>query len=573
MSILPKCWIVAPQSASDFLNRYRGMSPILAQILINRGFDHPREAYEFLYAKKVSHPPFDLIDMHKAVGRIRQAIKKNEPIAVYGDFDADGVTSTTLLVEALELMDANVRPYIPHRVDEGYGLNTPALLGLAKVGVKLVITVDCGIRSIDEIQDAQQAGLDIIVTDHHSLGSELPPAHAVINPKRGQYAEDMLAGVGVSFKLVQALIMAERKNGKRNNKNGMISVERFLDLVAIGTVADLMPLNRMENRVLVRRGLEMLNKAQRPGVRALLEVAGIEPGKVNSQSIGFGLGPRINAAGRLDDAILAYHLLSAKDATQAVKRATDLQHLNTQRQDITRVAQETVREQLEGQSEDIPLIFAADSTFEPGIVGLVAGRLVEEYFRPAIVMEQGESESRASCRSIPQFDITGALDQCADLLIRHGGHALAAGFTIANDNIPALKEKLTGLAEDTLRGQVLTPTLNIDMEIDIHALTEELVQELQQLEPCGHENPPPVFITRNVYIAEHRTVGQDGRHLKLKISRAGQPCLDAIGFGLGEWAKDMPERLDIAFQLEINEWNGRRTLQANLQDIRPTESE
>ena len=566
-----KEWVVAPPATSEQLLQYRGMSSVLAQILINRGFDDPQAANHFLYDRKVNFSPFNMPDMSKATGRIRTAIKNREPIAVYGDFDADGVTSTTLLVEALRQLGANVRPYIPHRVDEGYGLNTPALKKLAEDKIKLVITVDCGIRSIEEVIEGQAAGLDIIITDHHSLGPELPDTYAVVNCKREGYQENMLAGVGVAFKLVQALIMAERKNNSSRNGKYAIDLDPLYDLVAIGTVADLMPLNRLENRVLVRRGLEVLNQAKRPGIRALLEVSGIEPGNITASTIGFSLGPRINAAGRLDNAILAYNLLSSRNMTDAMRWAEKLQELNTLRQSITRETQNLISQQLEDESKtgDIPLIFTGHSSFQPGIVGLVAGRIAEEYFRPTIVMEQGETESRASCRSIPQFDITNALDQCADLLVRHGGHALAAGFTVMNENIPALKERMTNLAKESLDGQVLTPTLNIDMEIDIHALTETLYDELLALEPCGNGNEYPTFAVRNVHVADYRTVGKDNRHLKFRISRASQPPLDAIGFGLGDWAKDMPERIDMAFQLEINEWNGRKTLQANVQDIAP----
>jgi single-stranded-DNA-specific exonuclease len=573
--MLLKDWVVAPSAAPDFLRQFRGMSPHLAQVLINRGFETPEDAYRFLYAKDVTHNPFDMTDMDKAVGRIRRAIKNHEAIAIYGDFDADGVTSTTLLVQALRALNANVRPYIPHRVDEGYGLNREALQKLAKSGVKLVVTVDCGIRSIDEIEDGKAIGLDIIVTDHHSLGPELPDAFAIVNCKHGDYPEPMLAGVGVAFKLVQALIMAERRNSKPNGNNQYAGVPlaELYDLVAIGTVADLMPLDRLENRVLIRRGLEALNKAERPGVRALLEVAGLQPGSITASSIGFTLGPRINAAGRMGDAIFAYNLLSAPNMTEAKKWADELQRLNTDRQEITRTAQNEVSEWLEQEeTEGKSLIFYKSDTFSPGIVGLVAGRLTEEFFRPAIIMEQGETESRASCRSIPQFDITNALDQCADLLVRHGGHALAAGFTVTNENIPALRERITQLAEETLKGQTLRSTLNIDLELNIHALTRELVDELQLLEPCGSGNTQPIFMVRNVHVAEHRTVGKDARHLKLRLSRASQPPMDAIGFGLGGWANHMPDRIDMAFQLEVNEWQGRKRLQANLKDIREATS-
>jgi single-stranded-DNA-specific exonuclease len=571
-----KRWIVAPPAAPDLLHRFNGLNPLLAQVLINRGIDDPADARAFLTDRSHTNDPFDLVDMRKAVARIRQAIKRREPIVVYGDFDADGVTSTALLVEALRRFNARVQAYIPHRIDEGYGLNSDVLERMAKAGIGLVITVDCGIRSVQEVRDASEHGLDVIVTDHHSLGPELPEAVAVVNPKRDGYPEPMLAGVGVAFKVVQALIMAERHNAPRRERSrpdwpGHIEIADFLDLVAIGTVADLMPLGHLENRVLVRRGLDVLNQARRPGVRALLEVAGVKPGEVSASTIGFALGPRINAAGRLDSAMLAFDLLTAPDDATAAPLAERLQQLNTLRQQKTRDAQELVREQLEDIA-DPPLIIARHTAFEPGIVGLVAGRLVEEYFRPVVVMEDGDEESRASCRSIPEFDITAALDECADLLVRHGGHALAAGFTVHRDNIPMLQDRLTEIARAKLDGKTLQPTLEIDVEVGIDDLSESLVREFEVLEPCGNGNETPTLMARACRIAHRQTVGNDKRHLKLKLVRNGNgQTLDAIGFGLGERADSLPDVVDIAFQLEINEWNGYRNLQANLRDIRPAE--
>lgn len=566
-TITQKRWMVAPAAPPDLLRHYRGISPLIAQTLYNRGFTEPEAAFRFLYSKDCSHSPFDLTDMPKAVSRIRQALRTKERVVVYGDFDADGVTSTTLLVQALRTLGGNVTPYIPHRVDEGYGLNSPALVKLAKDNVKLVITVDCGIRSVEEVEDGNAAGLDIIITDHHSLGAELPNAYAVINPKReSKYPEDMLAGVGVAYKVVDALVRAERANNGKNRKP-VLDLDSLVDLVAIGTVADLMPLNREENRALVRRGLEMLNQARRPGVRALLEVCGIKPGNVTAMSIGFGLGPRINAAGRLEDAMQAYKLLSATTDEEARQWAEKLDQLNSRRQDITRAAQDKIRDKLEHVA-GLPLIFASDSSFEPGIVGLVAGKLTEEFYLPTVVMEEGEVESRASCRSIPQFDITQALDQCADLLVRHGGHTLAAGFTVLNENIPALKDRLIGIAQDVLHGQTLMPTLEIDAKLDVHQLHNGLIRELDILEPTGNGNSRPMFMVEKARILETRTVGKDERHLKLKIARAGQPPVDAIGFGLGEWAQREYDTLDLAFQLEMNEWNGKQNLQLRLQDVR-----
>jgi len=566
VSTLTKRWLVATPAPPDLLMTYRGMHPVLAQTLHNRGFTEPDEARRFLEANNENTDPFSMKGINQAVARIRQAIKSREQIIVYGDFDADGVTSTVLMVQTLTALNALVKPYIPHRVDEGYGLNSQALVKLAHAGAKLIITVDCGIRSVEDVEAGKAAGLDIIITDHHSIGPEIPNAYAVINPKQEdcKYPEDMLAGVGVAYKLADALL---RVAAKQDRPAPRLEAEDLLDLVAIGTVADLAPMNRIENRALVRQGLSVLSRADRPGIRALLEVSGVKPASITAMNIGFALGPRINAAGRLESAMIAYNLLAANDYDEALKLAEQLQQLNNQRQDLTRSAQEVVRGNVESQKSDLPLIFASGH-FQPGIVGLVAGRLTEEYFRPTVIMEEGETESRASCRSIPQFDITRALDQCADLLVRHGGHAQAAGFTVLNQNIPALKQRLVQLATDRLAGQELLPTLEIDAETDIHHLAESLVTEMMLLEPTGYHNPTPVLMSKNVRVLESRGVGKEGQHLKLKLARAGQPPLDAIGFGLGGWLGNIPDRIDVAYQLEINEWNGYRNLQLNLQDIR-----
>lgn len=570
--MLPKKWNVKPAAPPEVLARFRDISPVLAQVLVNRALHTPDEAARFLQGELDSRNPFLLKDMSKAVGRIRQAIKRREPVVVYGDFDADGVTSTALLVQALRSLGAVVQPYIPHRVDEGYGLNSDALLKLARSGVKLVITVDCGIRSVEEVEDGRAAGLDIIITDHHSLGPKLPPALAVINPKQDDcgYGEDMLAGVGIAYKLAEALLTAAQ--GMKQSLAQPLQLEDLVDLVAIGTVADLAPLNRSENRSLVRHGLQMLNAAKRPGLRALLDVARVQPGNINAQTIGFAIGPRINAAGRLDSAMTAYELLTSSDEYAAIRLATELQNLNTRRQELTRAAQSKIREHLERTNgNESPLIMAGDKGFLPGIVGLVAGRLTEEFYRPSVIMEYGDTESRASCRSIPEFDITRALDQCADLLVRHGGHAQAAGFTILNENIPAFTERLHDIVRQGLDGQQLQPTLHIDAEVDTGDLSLRLAEELTQLEPTGQLNTPPVFISRRLRVQEVRTVGRSDEHLKLRLMRPNAPPIDAIGFNLGERARELTAYVDVAYQLDINEYNNLRTAQLQIQDVRPAE--
>jgi len=572
-----KRWRTAALIPEDVQRLLREYHPVMAQVLYNRGQDNAERARMFLQGgDDTLHNPFAMHDMPQAVQRIRQAIRQGELIAVYGDFDADGVTSTALLTQALEGLGGRVMPYIPNRVDEGYGLNTEALRWLRGRGVSLVITVDCGIRSVDEVRDGAALGLDMIVTDHHSIGDELPPALAVIDPKidarlcleegrANAYPEDMLAGVGVAYKLAEALFRAEEQQSRR--KPGF-KLEDLLDLVALGTVADLAPLDRLENRELVRRGLEVLNRAQRPGIYELAQVARVEPGKINTTSIGFALGPRINAAGRLDDAMIAYQLLTTQ-LPEASTLAQRLQELNLERQTRTAECVDIARHLAYSDVEtpDLPLIFAADPGFQTGIVGLVAGRLCEEFYRPAVVLEQGERESRGSCRSIAEFDITRALDHCADLLVRHGGHAQAAGFTVKNENIPALRARLMDLAAAALHSQDLRPSLDLDAEVPFHHLTMDLAHTVRDLEPCGAHNGAPLLLTRHLRVLERRKVGQDGKHLRLKLSD-GMGAIDAIAFKQGDFADDLPPVVDAAYHLEVNEWNGSVKLQLNIQDLR-----
>jgi single-stranded-DNA-specific exonuclease len=581
----PKRWQTAPPAPAAHLRAYTGMSPTLAQILYNRGFADPAEARRFLHASDPAVGRFLALSTRpntpivRAVARIRQAVARREKIAVYGDFDADGVTSTALMVLALRAIGALVEPYIPHRVDEGYGLNSEALRRLAASGTKLVVTVDCGIRSVVEVEEGIAAGLDIIITDHHTPGADVPPAHAVINPKLTDfpYSEPMLAGVGVAFRLAEALLTVQRANARKGYQP-RLSIDDLFDLVAIGTVADLAPLNCIENRALVRRGLDQLQRAPRLGVSKLLECASLKPADVDSDRIGYVIGPRINAAGRLASAQTALRLLLADDEAEAAALAQELQTLNARRQELTLQAQEVVRAQLKldaAHSETFelpPLIFASDRSFQPGIVGLVAGRLTEEYFRPSIVLEEGEHESRASCRSIPEFDITRALDLCAELLVRHGGHAQAAGFTVVNDNISILRQRLTELARKALQDRPLQPVLEIDAEIDIHHITLDLAKELLALEPTGHGNPKPILAVRGARVLDWRAVGREGQHLKLRLARAGMPPLDAIGFNMIDAAARIEAQIDAAFYLEINEWNGVQSPQLRLIDVRSASS-
>lgn len=564
-----KRWEAPLRAPETYINALvdRSIHPVLAQMFYRRGYTDPAQALEFLRPYGKDDNPFRLKGMDDAVYRLRMAIRNKEPIAVYGDFDADGVTSTVLLVQVLERLGADARPYIPDRVDEGYGLNTPALKYLADQGIRVVITVDCGIRSVKEVEAANQFGLDVIISDHHSVGSILPPALAVLNPKQPDcsYPEKMLAGVGLAYKLAQALYMEAQRRGYK--KNSEWRPQDWLDLVAVGTVADIAPLVG-ENRMLVQEGLKRLNQPDRPGLKALYGVAGVKLGGVNATSIGFFIGPRINAAGRLRSAMLSYDLLQATEMSKASRLASELDSINQQRQQKTDQMQSWAEEGMPGDPADEPLLFAADPRFERGVVGLVASRLTEQYYRPSAVVQVGEEESHGSCRSIPEFHITHALEQCDDLLERYGGHAAAAGFTVRNENIEPLQERLLDIAAGELADQELMPALVIDAELPLSQLDLALADALAQLEPTGEGNRTPLFAAHGVSIQDRRTVGAEGKHLKLIVSDGSAP-MDAITFRRGSEIDTLPEKVDIAYHLEAGEWNNQRRIQINIQDIRP----
>ena len=561
--------IAAPLTAAQYAP-FRGLNPILAAVLSRRGLNDHLSATRFLQGEITLADPFSMRGVPEAVTRIRQAIRKRESIVVYGDFDADGVTSTTLLVTALRALGADVRFYIPNRVDEGYGLNTDALDKLRQAKADLVITVDCGIRSVAEVAyGTEQLGLDMIVTDHHSVGADIP-AGIVINPKqpgcRYGETENMLAGVGVSYRLSDALFRAAAANSRSHQPP--FPVEDLLDLAAIGTVADLVPMDHGENRALVMRGLARIAQSPRPGLKALLDVSDTLPEAVDAQVIGFRLAPRINAAGRLASAATAYKLLMATTYDEARPFADELQRLNVQRQELTRHAQEYAINVI-GDPRRVPLIFADSPDFPQGIVGLVAGRLTEAFFRPAVVVQRGPEESHGSCRSTENFHITEALDECADLLLRHGGHAQAAGFSVLNDNLDALRERLVAIAGRKLSETDLIPVINIDAEVRLSDVTLDLINELKRLEPTGHGNRQPILCVRRLRVIEKRVIGSGGAHLKLRVADAD--CeFEAIAFGWGAFADVLPERVNIAFQPEINEWQGQKRLQLNVQDIQAT---
>lgn len=552
--------------------------PLLVQVLYNRGLRTAEEITAFLTgADLVREDPFKLPDMPVAVQRLVRAIEKGETICVYGDFDADGVSATALLVTALQAAGGRVGPYIPDRIDEGYGLNSKVIDRLA-TQAKLLVTVDCGIRSVAEVRHAMQLGMDVIVTDHHSVGPELPPALAVVNPQRKDVRSKFqrLAGVGVAYRLAQAVLRAvSRHKWSRLSRDQVAELEiELLDLVAIGTVADLMPLLG-ENRSLVQRGLAQLNQTQRVGVTQLLAQADLRPGTVDATAIAFRLAPRLNAAGRLADAKLAYRLLRTSDPTEAYTLTTELEALNQQRQRLTTDAQLEAEEQVAAQLAATPALYMVSSPkFLPGIVGLVAGKLTERFYRPAVVIEEGPEESRGSARSIEEFDISSALDQVSHLLVRHGGHKRAAGFTVQTERLPELRAALQAVAQTALSTQTeLRPTLRVDAVVTLAQIDWSLQRQFARLEPTGHENPPPQLLCQRVRVREARTVGE-GKHLRLIVDAGpNTPVLDAVAFQQGEWSKSLAEGslLDIVFQVEANEWQNRQRLQLNVQDLRLAE--
>jgi len=569
VSIRKNRWEIAPALDPVSQNRLERFHPILSQILFNRGLTKPAQIQAFLEGHYLENSdPFLLTDMDLAVQRINKAVQDDEMIVVYGDFDADGVTATVLLTEALRglgLERSHVRPYIPDRVDEGYGLNMGAMERIKEFGASLIITVDCGIRSIAEVAYANELGLDVIITDHHNLGAKLPPALAIINPKRDDsaYPDRMLAGVGIAYKLVQALYSSQPELAN-------IDLDSFLDLVAVGTVADLAPL-KDENRVLVTSGLQILNQLKRPGLNALAAVSGLKSGAITAESIGFIIGPRINAAGRLDHAYSAARLLAVNNEYTARQLADELNDLNRKRQQLTAELGELAEGMVDSQDQ---IIIAYDERFQSGLVGLVASRLAEKNYRPAIIIEKGPDVSRGSCRSIPEFHITEALDQTADLLVRYGGHAQAAGFTVRNENLDLFTSRMRELAAQALSDQDLDPVIEIDAEIDIADVDWALYENLAMLEPTGQGNPAPVFLSRNVEIIYKRAVGQDGSHLQLRLADASsgykEKSLPAIAFRQGDWVDNLPDFIDIVYSISVNEWNGQRNLQLVIKDIRPS---
>ena len=538
-----------------------GLHPVMAQLLYNRGIITLAQAEAFLAAdERLLCHPFLLPDMDKAVARVYRALLSGETIAIYGDFDADGITATTLLTQGLSSVGGRTIPYIPHRIEEGYGLTDAALERLYREGVTLVITVDCGISAVAEVERAQGMGLDIVITDHHTVPATMPPAIATVDPKRADsaYPFPELAGVGVAFKLFQALL---KSMGREEG------LDELLELVALGTVADMCPLLG-ENRYLVKRGLEQLNSSRRLGIRELARCAGLPLGSIDAETISWVLGPRLNAAGRLDHAMISYDLLSTSSQEEAQRLASLLERRNVQRQRLTEEVLAKARQRLMAIGTTSPLLMVGERDYPSGVVGIVASRLAEEFYRPAVIFERGDDWSHGSARSIPEFNIIAALTQCGDLFTQFGGHPMAAGFTAPTANMPPLQQRLSEIATSQLKGIDLRPLIPIDVELPLPSLGGKTFTMMQQLAPFGCANPLPTFLSRGVRVVECRCVGSGGEHLRLKL-RQDDVTWDGIGFRLGNLVAEVSSLLDIVYNLGVDRWRGEETLQLNILDFAP----
>jgi single-stranded-DNA-specific exonuclease len=541
---------------------HSGLPKLVARVLENRGIGSSKEAQVFLGGKEATFGDKALLPQFgDAVALLRRAINEGRKIAVYGDFDVDGITSTAILTDALRDLGGDALPYIPHREREGYGLNVRAIDSLADRGVGVLVTCDCGTSSLLEVERARAAGMEVVILDHHLPPSQLPEANALVNPKMrdNRYAFADYCTAGLALRMAEALYEAMRRP---------FPEERFVELSALGTVADMVPLLG-ENREIVRRGLNAISRTERPGLRALIEVAGFKPKDVTSETIAFSLAPRLNAAGRLADARLALDLLLTHEEGTAITLAETIDVLNRERQRMTRESQDMARELVDPQP-DASLLLVGHEGFHQGIIGLVASRLVETFGRPAVVYQRGESESRGSCRSITEYDITGGLRACGDLFERYGGHRQAGGFTIRNDRLEALGERLMEHAARALQGFDLSPVLDVDADWPLNELRSQEIRWLGKLQPHGQANQEALLLSRNVAVMEAREVGE-GRHLRLRL-KSGPVLWPAIAFG---WEGAVPaegSRVDVVYSLSADRYGSSEqggALQLTVQDLAP----
>lgn len=560
-------WTFSPddKELAAVVSRALNLSPLLGRVLVKRGFGAPAAAENFINPRLASlRDPFEIPNIEKAARRVLLAKERSEKVTVYGDYDVDGVTGTAILVQAFNHLGIKTDYYIPHRYGEGYSLSTESVKKIAAAGTKLVVTVDCGVSSLAEIELAGELGLDVVVTDHHNLPDKLPPAVAIVNPKQiaGPHPSRDLSGAGVAFKFAWALF---RLAGIKEND----FLTSLLDLAALGTISDVVPLVE-ENRVLAVSGLNLIDQRKRLGLKELAEAASLS-GKISVNKIYFGLAPRLNAAGRLEHASKSVELLLADDPQKAGELARELGRINTKRQELGGSIREEVFISLgERSAADGKLIFLSGENWHPGVIGIVASQVVDRFFRPTVMIGVKDAVGRGSARSIEGVNIFSLLDTCRDLFIGFGGHEGAAGFEIETGKIPELRARLLAAAEKMVDPADLFPRIEIDAEVAPREITLGLVRELELLAPHGEGNPAPVFIVRGLTLTDYKKVGKEGKHLKAWFEKDGVN-LDSIGFGLG--ADNSPHLnvgnyYDIVCNLETNEWNGFESVQLSLIDIR-----
>ncbi len=573
-------WEVADRAPDSFLQKFEEKERGLAQILWNRGIQEPDAVQDFLAPdwEKHIHDPFLFSQIDGAIARVFQAFEHGEIITVHGDYDADGVTGSTVLItvlrEMLEKLGGDkelIDFYIPHRDKEGYGLQMATIPKLAERGTRLIITVDCGIACVEEIAGAKEYGIDTIVVDHHEFGETLPDGHLIHPGLPGEpYPWNSLAAVGVAYKFATALLHEARKRGLDFPEG----YEKWLlDLVAIATITDIVPLQG-ENRVLQKYGLHVLNKTRRPGLRALIDRAKLEPGKISVRDIGFGLGPRINAAGRMDHAERALKLMLAETMEEARDLADELEALNRQRQSASRKMMLEADQVMEshGATADQSALVLWQSDWSPALVGLVAGRFADKHWRPTLVIGMHGNQWIGSGRSVPGFNVATAVKESGDgILTRAGGHEQACGFALQDgERIPEFRERFYSFVDKTLDDEASKPKINIDMECRLKDVQVEYIQNLSRLEPYGQGNPEPVLLAKKCHVASADQIGSTKSHLRLQLTDENGRRVKAIGFGKGSRLKDisMGDTIDLVYTMALNEWNGRVNAECRIIDFK-----
>lgn len=571
---MPQRWSLKPAAPEvvEALAASCSIGTLLAHCLVVRGVTTPDEARAVLQAPlEAVHDPFLIRDMDRAVERLRRAIAGGERIAVYGDYDVDGITATALLVSFLNECGVLASYRLSNRFSEGYGMHTNAVDELAAEGASLIVTADMGVSNAAEVAYATEKGIDVIVTDHHEAPSALPPAVAVLNPKRPDcsYPYKGLAGVGVIFKLVMGLRSSLREAGFFQSSPP--NLKRHTDLLALGTVADVVPLTG-ENHLLVKHGLEELSYTRKVGLQALKQVAGVDGKRITAGHVGFILGPRLNAVGRLGDAGLGVELLLAQRKEDALELARRLDKENRRRKTIQEAVLDEARRLVEELKPLPPALVLASDSWHQGVLGIVASKIAELFWRPTMLITVDGEVGKGSARSIPRLNLYEALSRCGAWLEEFGGHRSAAGCTIAADQIAPFREAFAQAVESMLEPEAYEPELVLDAEVPLSAWTVDIVRSLGALEPFGPGNPSPVFATRGVTVpSEPRWVGQRQNHLKMRVSDGAASC-EVIGFGvegqLPEAELGAGARVDLAYQVQINTWNGREQVQLRLVSLR-----